>query len=98
MAYYEAWLGSRKVKDEKGDSKTEYRVELAVPPENAPPPEYKLVEESENKGVKKVYGSEWLPTIEHAKNELAAVTDYCRRQSFKIIVFFEIRQLAEVPQ
>ncbi|WXG43546.1 MAG: hypothetical protein WED04_05815 [Promethearchaeati archaeon SRVP18_Atabeyarchaeia-1] len=91
MGYCEAWLGSRKVLGEKGDSKTEYRVEFAAPPENSPPPSYTPMEEKQADGGKKIYYSPWLSSIEDAKNELAKATDYCRRQSVKIIVYFEIR-------
>lgn len=91
LAYYEVWLGSRKTKGQNGNSKREFRVEVAAPPENKAPPRYELVEEKQKKGQKKIYGSAWLPTIDMAKDELVKVADYCRRQAFKVMVFFEIR-------
>jgi hypothetical protein len=91
MGYSEMWLGSRKTKGEKGDSRTEYRVEFAAAPENSPPPGYTLVGGKKSKGEKKIYSSEWLPTIEHAKSELVKAADFCRKEGIKIMVFFEIR-------
>jgi hypothetical protein len=91
MVYCEVWLGSRKTKGEKGDQKTEYRVEFATPPEITPPPGYLPIEGRKSKGDKKIYSSTWLPSIETAKEELARTADFCRKNDFKIMVFFEIR-------
>ena len=91
MVYCEVWLGSRKTKGEKGDQKTEYRVEFATPPEITPPPGYVLAEDKRSYGEKKIYCSMWLPSIETAKEELTKAADFCRKNDFKIMVFFEIR-------
>jgi hypothetical protein len=91
MAYCEAWLGARKVKDENGQGKTEFRVEMATPPENDVPSGYKLVEEKPESTEKKIYSSRWLKTIESAKNELIKIDGFCKSRGYKIIIFFEIR-------
>lgn len=84
-------MGSRKQKGEKGAQKTEYRVEFATPPEITPPPGYVLAEGKRGNGKKKIYCSIWLPSIEAAKEELTKTADFCRRNDFKVMVFFEIR-------
>jgi hypothetical protein len=91
MVYCEVWLGSRKRVEESGEQKTEYRVEFATPPEITPPPGYVPIEEEQNKGAKKVFCSAWLTSIDSAKEELVKAADYCRKNDFKIMVFFEIR-------
>ena len=91
MVYCEVWLGSRKIKGEKGDQRTEYRVEFATPPEITPPPGYLPIEVKPNQGEKKIFASAWLPSIEMAKEELAKTADFCRKNDFKIMIYFEIR-------
>jgi hypothetical protein len=91
MAYCEAWLGARKVKDENGKGKTEFRVEVATPPENDLPSGYQPVEKKPESTEKKVYSSRWLKTIESAKNELIKIDSFCKSKGYKIMIFFEIR-------
>ncbi len=91
MAYCEAWLGARKVKGENGQGKTEFRVEMATPPEIDVPSGYKLVEEKPGSIEKKIYSSRWLKTIESAKSELVKIDSFCKSKGYKIIIFFEIR-------
>ncbi|WXG46174.1 MAG: hypothetical protein WED05_05845 [Candidatus Atabeyarchaeum deiterrae] len=90
MVYYEAWLGTRKVKADDGEHR-EYRVEIATPAEKAAPPDYEPLDQKTEKDGKKVYISKWLQTIESARNELMSVTRLIESKACKIVVFFEIR-------
>jgi hypothetical protein len=91
MAYCEAWLGARKVREENGGGRTEFRVELATPPDTELPSGYSPSEKEPEIPDKTVYSSPWLKTIESAKNELIKVDSFCKSKGYKVLIYFEIR-------
>jgi hypothetical protein len=91
MAYCEAWLGARKVKEQNGEGKTEFRVELATPPKYELPTGYAPTGKKSENTEKKVYSSPWLKTIELAKNELIRIDSFCKSKGYKVLIYFEIR-------
>jgi hypothetical protein len=91
MPYCEAWLGARKVREQNGEGKTEFRVELANPPEFEVPSGYVPLEEKSETTEKKVYSSRWLGTIESARNELIKIDSFCKSKGYKVLIYFEIR-------
>jgi hypothetical protein len=91
MAYCEAWLGARKVKEPNGEEKTEFRVELATPPKFDLPLGYTPTDEEAENPDKKVYSSPWLKTIESAKDELIKIDSFCKNKGYKVLIYFEIR-------
>lgn len=91
MAYYEAWLGARKVKEPNGEGRTEFRVELATPPKYELPSGYIPTDKESENPEKKIYSSGWLKTIESAKNELIRIDSFCKSKGYKVLIYFEIR-------
>jgi hypothetical protein len=91
MAYCEAWLGARKVRDAEGEGRTEFRVELATPPNTEPPSGYLPMDKESEIPEKTVYSSPWLRTIESAKDELIKIDSFCKSRGYKVLIYFEIR-------
>lgn len=90
LKYYEAWLGTRKVKLEDAEHR-EFRVEVGSPPGGETPEGYKLLKGVPGEGGKDVYFSKWYQQIAAAKDELIRVSKFYEAKGFKVIVFFEIR-------
>jgi hypothetical protein len=90
LKYYEAWLGTRKVKLEDGEHR-EFRVELGCPPEGETPEGYALLKDVLGEGGKAVYFSKWYQQISAARDELIRVSKFYEDKGSKVIVFFEIR-------
>ena len=91
MAYCEAWLGARKVKEANGVGKTEFRVELATPPNTELPLGYIPSDKDPDLPEKTMSSSPWLKTIESAKDELIKLDSFCKNKGYKVLIYFEIR-------